>query len=91
MTLAVVINVAHENLYSDSRNISALQLDVKELQEFIKQDISLEEIGNVLGRFCSQVRAIKLRLHECQRPDNTVHTHTPISSPSPLPQSMSCK
>ena len=106
MTLADIMNVAEENLYSESPNISALQLDMKELEELSsllngktselslinsskhEQDISLtEEIRNVLGRSRSQVRAIKLRLHECQRPDNTVHS--PVSSASPLPQSIS--
>ena len=33
MTLADIMNVAEENLHSDSPNISALQLDMKELQE----------------------------------------------------------
>ena len=35
-----------------------------------EQDASLtEEIGHILGRARSQIRAIKLKLHECQHPD----------------------
>ena len=55
-----------------------------------EQDASLtEEIGHILGRARSQIRAIKLKLRECQHPDpNKSFTTTPTlisthSSPQP--------
>ena len=103
MTLTDIMNAAEENLYTETPNISALQLDIKELQELSsslhgktselslinsskhEQDMSLiEEIKDILGRSRSQVRAIKLKLHECQHPhERTVHTPAPSTSPTP--------
>ena len=100
-TLANVITVADENLKSDRPNMSALQLDMTELQELSRllssktsemsmigsseneQDASLtEEIGHILGRARSQIRAIKLKLHECQYPDPIAHTTVSLTSPT---------
>ena len=93
MSLADVIKVAEENLNADSPNISALQLDAKELQELSsllssktsemsiigssgnEQDASLtEDINRILGKSRSQIRAIKLKLQECQHPNQMVNT-----------------
>lgn len=100
-TLANVITVADENLKSDRPNMSALQLDMTELQELSRllssktsemsmigsseneQDASLtQEIGHILGRARSQIRAIKLKLHECQHPDPIAHTTVSLTSPT---------
>ena len=46
-----------------------------------EHDASLtEEIGHILGRSRSQIRAIKLKLHECQHPDPIDHTTVFLTS-----------
>ena len=48
-----------------------------------EQDASLtEEIGHILGRSRSQIRAIKVKLHECQHPDPINHTTVSLTSPT---------
>ena len=48
-----------------------------------EQDASLtEEIGHILGRARSQIRAMKLKLYECQHPDPIAHTTVSLTSPT---------